>query len=184
LARVLRQAGMPARYVIVDRETPLLLPPDLRDGVPADHLLHFIIDAVAELDLRAARVNERGRGSEQYPPAMMLGLLGYRYATGVTILAAVGRQRLSLSHSKIPREYLCPSVSLQNGAAILASSSARAKPNTLLARKRQLPWARQASLQAAIGTSRRPTQGFAGSTSSTARLISATATVGSAVLIG
>ncbi len=34
---------MPARYVTVDRETPMLLPPDLRDWVPADHLLHFVI---------------------------------------------------------------------------------------------------------------------------------------------
>ena len=35
---------MPARYVTVDRETPMLLPPDLRDWVPADHLVHFMID--------------------------------------------------------------------------------------------------------------------------------------------
>ncbi len=63
LARVLRQTGMPARYVIVDRETPLLLPADLRDWVPADHLVHFLRDAVGELDVRAARENERGLSS-------------------------------------------------------------------------------------------------------------------------
>ncbi len=40
---------MPARYVTVDRETPMLLPPDLRDWVPADHLVHFVIDASGEL---------------------------------------------------------------------------------------------------------------------------------------
>lgn len=79
----LRQKGMPARYVTVDRETPMLLPPDLRDWVPADHLVHFVIDAIGELDVRMARVNEQGSGSEQYPPAMMLGLLIYSYATGV-----------------------------------------------------------------------------------------------------
>lgn len=95
LAWRLRQTGMPARYVIVDRETPLLLPPDLRDWVPADHLVHFIIDAVAELDLRSARVNERGSGSEQYPPAMMLGLLVYSYATGV-----FGSRRIEQSTSE------------------------------------------------------------------------------------
>lgn len=103
LARVLRQTGMPARYVIVDRETPLLLPPDLRDWVPADHLVHFIIDAVAELDLRAARVNERGSGSEQYPPAMMLGLLVYSYATGV-----FGSRRIEQStHENVAVRLLC-----------------------------------------------------------------------------
>ena len=78
-----RPRGLPARYVTVDRETPMLLPPDLRDWVPADHLVHFVIDAIGELDVRMARVNEQGSGSEQYPPAMMLGLLIYSDATGV-----------------------------------------------------------------------------------------------------
>jgi hypothetical protein len=32
---------MATRFVNVDRDTPLLLPPDLRDWVPADHLAHF-----------------------------------------------------------------------------------------------------------------------------------------------
>jgi hypothetical protein len=36
----------------IDRDTPLLFPPELRDWVPADHLAHFIIDAVETLDLR------------------------------------------------------------------------------------------------------------------------------------
>jgi len=76
-------SGMAARFVNVDHDTPLLLPPDLRQWVPADHLVHFIMDAVAELDLRQAQVNERGTGDAQYPPAMMLGLLIYSYATGV-----------------------------------------------------------------------------------------------------
>ena len=61
----------------------MLLPPDLREWVPADHLVHFVIDAVEQLDVSAARVNERGSGSEQYPPGMMLALLVYSYATGV-----------------------------------------------------------------------------------------------------
>lgn len=67
----------------VDHDTPLLLPPDLRQWVPADHLVHLLMDAVGELDLSAARVNERGTGDAQYPPRMMLGLLIYSYATGV-----------------------------------------------------------------------------------------------------
>ena len=73
---------MPARYVTVDRDTPLLLPPSLHDWVPEDHLVHFVIDAVEQLDLRCARINERGSGSAQYPPATMLALLVYSYATG------------------------------------------------------------------------------------------------------
>jgi transposase len=73
---------MATRFVTVDRDTPLLLPPDLRDWVPADHLAHFVIDAVEALDLREVRVNTRGTGDAQYPPTMLLGLLVYSYATG------------------------------------------------------------------------------------------------------
>ena len=74
---------MSARFVTLDYDTPLLLPPNLRDWVPADHLAHFILEVVQELDLRQIRVNERGTGSEQYSPWMMLALLLYCYATGV-----------------------------------------------------------------------------------------------------
>ena len=74
---------MATRFVPIDCDTPLLLPPNLRDWVPADHLVHFIIDAVDALDLRQVKVNTRGTGSEQYPPPMMLGLLIYSYATGL-----------------------------------------------------------------------------------------------------
>ena len=73
---------MATRFVNIDRNTPLLLPPDLRDWVPAGHLAHFIIDAVESLDLRQVNVNTRGTGDAQYPPAMLLGLLVYSSATG------------------------------------------------------------------------------------------------------
>lgn len=74
---------MGARFVNIDHDTPLLLSPDIREWVPRDHLVHFVMDAVGQLDVGSARVNERGTGDEQYPPGMMLGLLIYSYATGV-----------------------------------------------------------------------------------------------------
>jgi transposase len=52
------------------------------EGVPAGHIVHFILDAVEQLPITDFRVNERGSGSEQYPPRMMLALLIYCYATG------------------------------------------------------------------------------------------------------
>ena len=73
---------MAVRFVSVDHDTPMLLPPDLRDWVPADHIVHFVIDALKLLDLTSAKINHRGTGSAQYPPSMMLGLLIYSYATG------------------------------------------------------------------------------------------------------
>src|ERR1700691_3852920 len=73
---------MSTRYVNIDRSTPFLLPPDLRDWVQQDDLAHFLVDALAMLDLSQAASNVRGTGSEQYPPAMMLALLIYCYADG------------------------------------------------------------------------------------------------------
>ena len=73
---------MPARFVNVDRQTPMFLPCDLREWLPTDHIVHFILDAVEQLPLNHFHVNARGTGSEQYPPAMMLALLIYCYATG------------------------------------------------------------------------------------------------------
>jgi transposase len=82
---------MPARLVNIDRDTPLLLPPDLRQWIPADHLAHYILDAVESLPLTTLRVNERGTGDEQFPPRMMLGLLIYCYATGTFSSRAIER---------------------------------------------------------------------------------------------
>ena len=62
---------MAARFVNIDYDNPLILPPNLRDWVPPGHLVHFILEAVAEMDLRQIKVNERGTGSEQYPPRML-----------------------------------------------------------------------------------------------------------------
>jgi transposase len=73
---------MPARLINIDRQTPMFLPCDLRDWVPADHIVHFILDAVEQIPTAHFHVNHRGTGSEQYPPTMMLALLIYCYATG------------------------------------------------------------------------------------------------------
>jgi transposase len=73
---------MAARFVNIDHDTPLILPPNLREWVPASHLAHFILDAVEEVDVREVKVNNRGTGSQQYPPRTLLALLLYCYATG------------------------------------------------------------------------------------------------------
>src|SRR5947209_14667376 len=73
---------MAARFVNLDRQTPMFLPCDLREWVPEDHIVHFILDAVDQIPTAHFQVNDRGTGSPQYPPAMMLALLIYCYATG------------------------------------------------------------------------------------------------------
>jgi transposase len=74
---------MAERFVEVDRNTPMLLPADLRDWVPEDDLVHFIIEAVKTLPSGEFVINERGTGYAQYPPSMMLALLIYCYANGI-----------------------------------------------------------------------------------------------------
>jgi len=74
---------MSARLKNIDRRTPLLLPPDLRDWIPSDDMVHFVIEAVEGMNLATLKVNERGTGSEQYPPRMLLALVIYCYANGI-----------------------------------------------------------------------------------------------------
>jgi len=94
---------MAARFVNIDYDTPLMLPPNLREWVPAGHLAHFILDAVEELDLRQIKVNERGTGSEQYPPRMLLALLLYCYATG----GFSSRRIEQATHDSVPVRMIC-----------------------------------------------------------------------------
>jgi len=44
---------MPQNFIECDREQELLLPPNMRDWLPDDHLAWFVADAVEEMDLRA-----------------------------------------------------------------------------------------------------------------------------------
>jgi transposase len=71
------------RFVTVNRDTEYLLPPSVKDWLPKDHLAHFVVDIVDQLDLSALTRQYRGVGSAAYHPAVMLGLLIYGYATGV-----------------------------------------------------------------------------------------------------
>ena len=71
------------KFIESDPSQALLLPVDLREWVPADDLSHFVLAAVERVPMHRFRVNERGSGSAQYHPRMMLALLIYCYANGV-----------------------------------------------------------------------------------------------------
>jgi transposase len=68
-----------------DRDQPFLLPPDLRDWLPKEHLAWFVLDVVDQLDLapfyRVHRAD--GHGHPAYDPKTLLGVLLYAYAIGV-----------------------------------------------------------------------------------------------------
>ena len=81
----------------------MLLPPDLRDWLPANHMVRYVMEAVDELNLDQARINTRGTGDAQYPPSMMLGLLIYCYSTGTFSSRKIER----LTHDSVAVRYLC-----------------------------------------------------------------------------
>ncbi len=94
---------MAARFINIDRQTTLLLPPDLRDWVAEDDLVHFVIEAVERLPLSTFTVNHRGSGDAQFPPAMMLALLIYSYANGI-----FGSRRIErATYRDVAVRYLC-----------------------------------------------------------------------------
>jgi transposase len=74
---------MATHFVNIDRKTPMLLPVDLRDWIAGDDMAHFILEAVELVELTQFRTNERGCGSQQFPPRMMLALLIYCYSHGI-----------------------------------------------------------------------------------------------------
>jgi len=75
------------RFLPCNRDQEFLLPPNMRDWLPADHLVWFVIDSVAQMDLRPFSVRNRERedprGRAAYAPGMMLSLLIYAYCRGV-----------------------------------------------------------------------------------------------------
>jgi transposase len=72
-------------FLPCDRDQGFLLPPDLRDWLPAEHLAWFILDVVDQLDLgpflKAYRADGHGRAA--YEPRMLLAVMLYGYCTGV-----------------------------------------------------------------------------------------------------
>ncbi|MGH2856355.1 MAG: transposase [Solirubrobacteraceae bacterium] len=76
--------GMPQNFIACDRGQTLLLPPDLTDWVPDDHVVWSILGAVDQMDLSAfyGAYRENGQGRAAYEPSMVVALLLYAYARG------------------------------------------------------------------------------------------------------
>jgi transposase len=85
---------MPQNFLTYDRNRPLLLPPDLREWLPEDHLAWFVIEAIEQLDLGAfyASYRQDGHGRAAHEPKMMLTLLTYAYAVGERSSRAIERR--------------------------------------------------------------------------------------------
>jgi transposase len=72
-------------YRPVLRDQPMLLPVDMREWLPVDHLVWFVLEAVDALDTTALERTRRrgGAGAAGYDPRMLLALLVYAYCQGV-----------------------------------------------------------------------------------------------------
>ena len=84
-------SGMAQNFIESRREQGFLLPPDVRDWLPADHLAWFVIDAVAEMDLAGfyGAYRADGHGRAAYEPSVMVTLILYSSATGVRSSRAI-----------------------------------------------------------------------------------------------
>jgi transposase len=75
------------RFRTCDLDQLYLLPPSLQDWLPENHLARFVADVAGELDLTAIYASyerQDGRGQSGYHPLLLLRVLLYAYAKGVT----------------------------------------------------------------------------------------------------
>jgi len=76
---------MAFNFLPCPRDQAFLLPPDLREWLPADHLAWFVLDVVDQLDLGPflAAYRSDGHGRAAYDPRLLLSVLLYAYCTGI-----------------------------------------------------------------------------------------------------
>jgi transposase len=75
---------MPQNFIACDRGQTMLMPPDLLDWVPDDHVVWSILGAVEQMDLCDfyGVYRENGQGRAAYEPSVMVALLLHAYARG------------------------------------------------------------------------------------------------------
>ena len=73
-------------YRPVDRDQSFLLPPDMRQWLPEGHPVWLVVGAVGQLDTAGFHAGRRtgGAGAAGYDPDMLVTLLIWAYANGVT----------------------------------------------------------------------------------------------------
>jgi len=71
------------KFIGTDREQRMLMPYDLDDWLPEDHLSRFIVDIIDRLNFRHIYNRYKGVVPIPYDSKMLLALLIYGYATGV-----------------------------------------------------------------------------------------------------
>ena len=87
---------MPQNFIDCSRDQVFLMPPDVREWLPSDHLVWLVLDSVAEMDLNRfySEYRSDGHGRPAYDPAMMLALILYAYSRNVRSSRMIERECL------------------------------------------------------------------------------------------
>ena len=82
----------------------------MRDWLPADHLVWFVIDVVDQLDLSAFRGAYRadGHGRAAYDPRLLIAVLLYAYCTGLRSSRVIERRCMEDVTYRVLAGGLCP----------------------------------------------------------------------------
>ncbi|MDP1774067.1 MAG: IS1182 family transposase [Methylobacter sp.] len=94
---------MATQFILIDRDTPYILPPCVQDYLPEEHMARFVVEIVDQLDLGTLSAVYAGKGKRPYHPAMLLALLFYGYATGVFS----SRKLEKATHDSMAFKYIC-----------------------------------------------------------------------------
>jgi transposase len=85
---------MAQNFLSCDRDQVMLLPPDMSEWLPSEHLARFVIELVDQLDLSEiyGYYRQDGHGRPAHDPAMMTALVLYNYALGVRSSRVIERR--------------------------------------------------------------------------------------------
>lgn len=90
------------KFIDVDYEQSIEQTVSLKECLPEDHLVHFVIAVIAQLDLSSIYQQYGALGRPPYAPEVILGLLFYGYATGIFS----SRKLEKATYESIPFRYI------------------------------------------------------------------------------
>ena len=93
----------------------MLLPPDIKDLIPSDHICFTIDNLVNDLDIGAINKTYSDIGAPAYNPKMMIKLLFYSYTQGIRSSRKIER----LTNENIVYRYLTANQGMDHGTICL-----------------------------------------------------------------
>jgi transposase len=103
---------MAQNFLSCTREQGFLMPPSVREWLPAGHLAWYLLEVVERLDVDAFYGEYRadGSGRPAHDPAMMVALLLYAYAVGERSSRQIERRCVEDVAFRVIAEAVRPSV--------------------------------------------------------------------------